>query len=112
MADNSQFLESLMTTVFRPAVEGHHHHDALVAAILVYLLSPDEKQKQDAAGLVCTSASVLLEQWGVITKSCLFCGDKPPKVRLGATAAKVGEGKERVVYFCERCVNNLQAVFS
>jgi hypothetical protein len=108
MTDHSQIIDSLMKSAFVPAITDNRYHDALVVSVLIYLMSQSGEDRTGAAALVHEVASTILEkeQGLVITKSCSFCGEKPPKVTL-----VMGGGNEKASYICNVCVDMIYAGF-
>jgi hypothetical protein len=100
MGNSSDLLESLIMASYIPAMRDKRYEDALTIAIVVYLLSPKEESIADSVGLISDAVSRITEKQGVVTRSCCFCGEKPPKVRLG-----VGGAGHVVSYICNCCVD-------
>jgi hypothetical protein len=107
MTDNSQAIESSIESTYLLAIDEHRYHDALAAAILIYLMSQGGESRAGAIGLIQTVASIILEkEQGVTTESCSFCGEKPPKVKLG-----MGGTGNKTSYICNSCVDLFHASF-
>jgi hypothetical protein len=107
MTGRSSPLESLIESAFTIAVNEHRNHDALVAAILAYLVLRDTEGTNSAVGvgLLHEATSLFLDrECGVVTDSCSFCGKKPPMVKLSS-----GGAGEKMVSICNSCVDTFHS---
>jgi hypothetical protein len=111
MASASKFKDPLLATAYEPAMNEHRHHDALVAAIVVYLMSRDRENADDIVKLIHVTTSILLERTGAIEQACAFCFQKSPQVELTTAPVKLGGGEERILRFCNRCVDRFHVLF-
>ena len=111
MAATSKFTDPLLASAYEPAMNEHRHHDALVAAIVVYLMSRDKEKADDIVRLIHITTSIILERSGKIQHACAFCFQKPPQVQLAMAPVKLGEGEERTLHMCNRCVDRFYAGF-
>jgi hypothetical protein len=107
MTDQVSQVDSLIESAYIPAIDDHRNHDALVVAILVYLLSRNGEHAKSSVGLLQTTASIILkDEHGIVTDACSFCGQKPPKVKLGG-----GGTDDTIVHICNSCVDTFHASF-
>jgi hypothetical protein len=109
MSDQWTMFDSLMKSAYIPAIEEHRYYDALTVATVIYLMSREDEDIAGGAALIQTVSSIILEkEQGGVTEMCSFCGEKPPKVKLGAGGG--GKGN-RMSYICNLCVESFHAAF-
>jgi len=94
----------ILTPIWMKAFEEKRHEDALLLALVSYMISRQKysRDEQIAALLALRAVIDNLAPKGGGEEQCSFCGRRPPLIRLAAGPN---------AFICDSCVSYLSGVF-